>query len=79
MKKNCFITLVVALILFTTACSHKEKTRDERIEDFRSELTAEDSTTMLRLADNAMEQLKAKNIDAVIASLFEYDDSTKEV
>ena len=79
MKKYCFVTLAVAMILLVTACSHKEKTREERIEEFRSELTAEDSTTMLRLADNAMEQLKGKQIDAVLASLYEYDDSTKEV
>ena len=71
--------LAVALLLLVAACSNKQKTREERIEDFRRELTAEDSTTMLRLADNAMEQLKAKQIDAVLASLYEYNDSTQEV
>ena len=53
--------------------------REEQIEVFRSELTEADTTTMLKLADNAMEQLKAKKIDQVIASLYEYNDSTQEV
>lgn len=34
---------------------------------------------MLKLCDNAMEQLKAGKIDQVLANLYEYDDSTKEV
>ena len=65
--------------MMSIACTNKQKTREERIEDFRAQLTAEDSTTMLRLADEAMEQLKARKIDQVIASLYEYTDSTQEV
>lgn len=42
-------------------------------------LTAEDTTQMLQLCDNAMELLKGKKIDEVVASLYEYNDSTKEV
>lgn len=81
MKK--FIYLFLGLLVFSliSSCGNKKKemTREEQIEVFRSELTLEDTTTMLKLADNAMEQLKAKKIDQVISSLYEYDDSTKEV
>lgn len=34
---------------------------------------------MLALADNAMEKLKARKIDDVLNSLYEYTDSTAEV
>ncbi len=34
---------------------------------------------MLQLCDNAMKELKARNIDKVLASLYEYTDSTQEV
>lgn len=34
---------------------------------------------MLALCDEAMENLKAKNYDKVLASLFEYNDSTHEI
>lgn len=42
-------------------------------------LTAADTTQMLQLCDNAMELLKGKKVDEVLASLYEYNDSTKEV
>jgi hypothetical protein len=80
MKKYSFLVLIVALLCVATSCSKKkEKTRQDLIEEFRSELTSEDTTAMLRVADEAMELLKDKKIDQVIASLFEYNDSTKEV
>ena len=34
---------------------------------------------MLKLCDDAMELLKGRQIDQVLASLYEYTDSTKEV
>jgi len=79
MKKFSYVFFAIALLSTTIACNNKQKTREEQIEDFRIQLTAEDSTTMLRLADDAMEQLKGKHIDQVIASLYEYTDSTQEV
>jgi hypothetical protein len=42
-------------------------------------LTANDTTQMLKLCDNAMELLKGKKIDEVVASLYEYNDSTEEL
>lgn len=62
-----------------TSCSKKQKTREELVQEFRSHLTAEDTTAMLSICDSAMSQLKSKNIDQVIASLYEYNDSTKQV
>ncbi len=80
MKKISFIlTAVLALSISFTSCSNKkQQTRDEQVEEFRSMLTAADTTQMLQLCDNAMELLKGKKIDEVIASLYEYNDSTKE-
>lgn len=34
---------------------------------------------MLKLCDTAMEQLKAKDYNHVLASLYEYTDSTQEI
>jgi len=77
MKKFVYLSLVV-MLLVATACSNKQKTREEQVEEFRSSLTTEDSTTVVRMCDDAMEQLKAKKIDEVVASLYEYDDSLKQ-
>ena len=81
MKKYIYIISAVALLCMISSCKNKKKdmTREDRIEEFRNELTEADTTTMLTLADDAMEQLKAKKIDQVIASLYEYNDSTEEV
>lgn len=81
MKRIGIIFLAAITICCVVSCGKKKSqmTREERIEEFRNDLTTEDTTTMLKLADEAMEQLKAKKIDQVIASLYEYDDSTEEV
>ena len=83
MKKYSYFFLAVAFVCMFISCigkkSKKDMTREEQIEEFRSELTEADTTAMLKLADDAMEQLKAKKIDQVIASLYEYNDSTQEV
>lgn len=79
MKKLNYLLIAVALLCLGTACSNKKKTREERIEEFRSMLTANDTTQMLQICDNAMELLKGKKIDEVIASLYEYNDSTEEL
>ena len=80
MKKLSYMLIVAAVLCLATACKNKkEQTREQRIKEFRSELTTEDTTAMLRLCDDAMAQLKAKKIDQVIAGLYEYTDSTQEV
>ena len=80
MKKIGFLFLAIAAVLVVTSCSNKKsQTREEQIEEFRSMLTASDTTQMLQICDNAMELLKGKKIDEVIASLYEYNDSTEEL
>lgn len=80
MKKISYILIAVAAMVLATACSNKKaQTREEQVEEFRSMLTAADTTQMLQLCDNAMELLKGKKIDEVIASLYEYNDSTEEL
>ncbi len=79
MRRINYLLIVVALLCLGSSCTNKKKTRDERIEEFRSMLTASDTTQMLQICDNAMELLKSKKIDEVIASLHEYNDSTQEI
>ena len=79
MKKLNFVLIAVALLCLGTACSNKKKSREERVDEFRSMLTANDTTQMLQICDNAMEQLKGNKIDDVIASLYLYNDSTQEL
>lgn len=79
MKRYCAMIVVAALVMAGVSCSNKKKSREEMVTEFRSELTATDTATMLKLCDNAMEQLKQKKIDEVLASLYEYTDSTQEV
>ena len=80
MKKFYYLFVAVATLLLSTACSNKKtQTREEQVEKFRTTLTSSDTTQMLQLCDHAMELLKGKKIDEVVASLYEYNDSTKEV
>ena len=79
MKKLNYLLIAVAVLCLGTACSNKKKSREERVEEFRGMLTANDTTQMLQICDNAMEQLKGKKIDEVIATLYEYNDSTEEL
>ncbi len=78
--KKCFsIIVVVLLVMAGVSCNDNKQTPKDAAMDFRSKLTANDTTTMLKLCDTAMEQLKQKHIDEVLASLYEYTDSSKEV
>ena len=55
MKKIGFLFLAMATILVVSSCSNKKsQTREEQIEEFRSMLTASDTTQMLQLCDNAI-------------------------
>lgn len=56
-----------------------EVTRSEKIAEFRAQLESDDTTAVLSLCDHAMDLLMDKQYDAVLASLYEYTDSTKEV
>lgn len=75
-----YTLLTLGFFASCSSCSNKnEKPREERVAEFRSTLNHEDTTTMLKLCDDAMEQLKAGKIDQVLSNLYEYNDSTKEV
>ena len=84
MKKLCFLAGTICALLSLNSCnscssSKDGKSREEKIEEFRSELNKEDTAIMLKLCDDAMEELKNKNYDKVLASLYEYTDSTQEL
>lgn len=80
MKKYCLLLITTTLFCgFLVSCGSKKKSREERVEEFRSELTAEDTAAMLKLCDDAMADLKAHKVDQVLANLYEYTDSTQEV
>ena len=80
MKKLILFSLSLILILSFGSCSgDKKKSREQQVEEFRMELSKEDTAQMLKLCDTAMEQLKAKDYNQVLASLYEYTDSTQEI
>lgn len=84
MKRIIYFSLpVFAAALAVVSCKNQpkseEETRSEKIEQFRAQLESDDTTTVLRLCDHAMNMLMNKQYDEVISSLYEYTDSTKEV
>ena len=79
MKKTILYSLLAILVFSLCSCGEKKKTREQQVDEFRSELTEEDTAAMLKLCDDAMAQLKAKDYNAVLANLHEYTDSTQEV
>lgn len=84
MKKFISLAAVVLAVVLClpscNSCGNKEsKPRDEQVQEFRGTLSKEDTTSMLKLCDDAMEMLKNKKYDAVLANLYEYTDSTHEV
>lgn len=79
MKKTLLLSALTAVFIISSCGGKKEKTRQQEVAEFRSSLNSEDTTTVLRLCDEAMETLKQKDIEKVLGSLYEYNDSTKEV
>ena len=79
MKKYLLFIASSVLVLSLASCGGKQKSREQQKQEFRSELTKEDTATMLKLCDDAMANLKAKDYNKVLASLYEYTDSTQEV
>ena len=77
MKHFNYAILILSSLLIFASC--KEKSRVDKMEEFRSELNEQDTLTMLKLCDDCMNSLKAGKIDQVIASLYEYNDTTEEV
>lgn len=82
MKKFFGFFLILSILSLTALQSCKKKkevSHEEMVAKFRSQLTSNDTTQMLKLCDDAMELLKNKQIDQVLASLNEYDDSLHQV
>lgn len=79
MKKYILFAFVAIMMFAFASCGDKKKSREERVDEFRSELTAEDTAIMLKLCDNAMEDLKAKQYDKVLSNMYEYIDSPQQV
>ena len=79
MKKYLLFIASSVLVLSLASCGGKQKSREQQKQEFRSELTKEDTATMFKLCDDAMANLKAKDYNKVLASLYEYTDSTQEV
>ena len=83
MKRIFFFPTLVLFgsIVLLSSCTNKKEniSREQQIQEFRNQLTTEDTLAMLNICDDAMEQLKQKNYDQVLSSLFEYNDSTKEI
>ena len=79
MKKYLLFIASSVLVLSLASCGGKQKSREQQKQEFRSELTKEDTATMLKLCDDAMANLKAKDYNKVLACLYEYTDSTQEV
>ena len=80
-KIFAFALAAVLIVSFSScnSCSKKKETREEQIQEFRSTLTKEDTTTMLKLCDDAMEQLKNGQYEKVLSGLYEYTDSPQSV
>lgn len=78
MKKSILFSLFAfALLCMHVGCSNKPKPTPAQ--EFRAELTAEDTTKMLGICEECMKTLKAGNIDGALNLLYQYDDSTKTV
>lgn len=79
MKKLIVILAAICVSFSFYSCKKKEKFRYEEILEFRSTLSGEDTTQMLKLCDDAMLELKNRQFDKVLSNMYEYNDSTKEV
>lgn len=83
MKKTAlyFILPLGFFVFILTSCNNQPKapTRDDAIEEFRTSLSAQDTTTMLNLCNAAMEQLQQGKVDDMLKNLYEFDDSTRQL
>ena len=78
MKRLLWAAAALAALLALAACGGK-KSAESEAEEFRKELTKEDTTQMLALCNECMETLKAGRIDEALSRLYTYNDSTETV
>ena len=78
-----YLIVFSAAFLAVVSCKNQSKSADEsrleQVEKFRAQLVHDDTTTVLRMCDEAMNMLTNKQYDELMALLYEYTDSTKEV
>lgn len=79
MKTKNVLFVLAIVIIAVSSCTNKQKSQQDQVQEFRSQLTYNDTTAMLQLCDNAMELLKQQKYDEVLASIYVYDDSMKSV
>lgn len=77
MRRINFVLSLLLCAFVLVSCGKKKEVSES--EAFRSTLTAEDTTAMLKICDDCMKSLKAGDIDAALAQLHLYDDSTRTV
>lgn len=77
MKKYIYFIFIMVSVVLLTGC--KEKTRVQKVKDFRNELTKEDTVQMLKLSDQCMELLKAQKTNEALSMLYEYDSEKSEI
>lgn len=79
MNKIYFIIAVFISALILASCKSEKKSHLAEVTEFRNTLTNQDTTQVLKLANDCMELLKKKNIDQAIAMLNEYSDSLHQI
>jgi len=77
MRRINFVLSLLLCALVLVSCGKKKEPTESEV--FRSTLTAEDTTAMLKICDDCMKSLKAGDIDAALSQLHLYDDSTRTV
>lgn len=70
--------LILSAALLATSCK-ENKSRTEQVHDFQAELTAEDSTEMLRICDDCMKLMKDGRLEEALKSMYEYDEESESV
>ena len=79
MKRILYFVVAAVAVMCVSSCKEKAKTVLQQENEFRATLSDQDTTQMLKLADDCMELLKNKDIEVALAMLMEYDDSANQV
>lgn len=75
--KYSFFLLAASLLAF--ASCKDQKSRNEQVHEFQAELTAADSTEMLRLCEDCMKLMKDGRVEEAVNSMYEYDEESESV
>ncbi|MBQ8486592.1 MAG: hypothetical protein IJ533_02955 [Prevotella sp.] len=78
MKKIVFFVSAL-LLIGVSACKEKKSQAPGEPTEFQLGLSAEDSTSIVKLGDECMTYLKNGKIDEALGMLCQYDDSLNEI